>query len=233
MKGRTILSVRKHLAEYNKKIHLDTTYVQHPLRENDVSIMELVNTQTNHKMNTNQKEKINCVRMFLGVQYVRKISTVDGTSFVPGILEGDDSQLCYQITLTKPHQEHTGDSSWRHWKRILKTLTPSPKTTTNKLTKRLGKWINAHSECGKWLSYHDRNENFYAKKTHIDKEWIVYKRTNKGTQLICIDTIKEYQPTKYSTSVQIHTAAKGTIYRELGAVLKIDKKLKVCSAESF
>ena len=37
---------------------------------------------------------------------------VDGTSFVPGILEGDDSQLCYQTTLTKPHQEQPGNHSW-------------------------------------------------------------------------------------------------------------------------
>ena len=111
--------------------------------------MDLVNTQTIHKVNINQKENINCVGMFLGVQYVSQISTVDGTNFVPGILEGDDSQLVYQTTLTKPHQEKPGDRSWKLWKRILKTLTSFPKTTTNKLTKRLGKWINTHSECGK------------------------------------------------------------------------------------
>ena len=100
--------------------------------------------------------------MFLGVQYVSQISTVDGTNFVPGILEGDNSQLFYQTTLTKPHQEKPSDHSWKLWKRILKMLTLFPKTNTNKLTKRLGKWIYAHSECGKWLSYQDRNRNFYA-----------------------------------------------------------------------
>ena len=31
------------------------------------------------------------------------------------------------------------------------------KKTTNKLTKKLGKWIDDHSECGEWLSYQDRN----------------------------------------------------------------------------
>ena len=49
--------------------------------------MHLVNTQTNHKVTINQKEKINCVRMFLGVQYASEICTIDGTSFVPGMLE--------------------------------------------------------------------------------------------------------------------------------------------------
>ena len=93
VKGRTILSVRKYLEECNATINLDTTYVQHPLRKKDVAIMDLVNTQTKYKMNMNQKEKINCVRMFLGVQYVSQISTVDGTNFVSGILTGDDSKF--------------------------------------------------------------------------------------------------------------------------------------------
>ena len=113
VKGKIILSVRKHLEECNGKIHLDITYVQHPLRENDVSIMHLVNTQIIHKVNINQKEKINCVRMFLRVHYVIKISTFNRTSFAPGILEGDDSQICYQTALTKPHQERPGDHSWK------------------------------------------------------------------------------------------------------------------------
>ena len=67
VKGRTILSVRKHPEECQAKIHLDTTYVQHPLRKKDVAVMDLVNTQTTYKINMNQKEKLNCVRMFLGV----------------------------------------------------------------------------------------------------------------------------------------------------------------------
>ena len=33
VKGRTILSVRKHPEECQAKLHLDTTYVQHPLRQ--------------------------------------------------------------------------------------------------------------------------------------------------------------------------------------------------------
>ena len=53
--------------------------------------MDVVNTQTIYKINMNQKEKLNCLRMFLGVQYVSQISTVNGTNFVPGILDRDDS----------------------------------------------------------------------------------------------------------------------------------------------
>ena len=114
-------------------------------------------------MNMNQKEKLNCVRMFLGVQYVSQISTVDGTNFVPGILDGDASHLCYRTNLTKPTQERPGKHSWKLWKRILKLLTVSPRKTTNKLTEKLGKWIDDHSECEEWLAYQDRNGKFYAR----------------------------------------------------------------------
>ena len=55
VKGRTILSVRKHLEECHAKLHLDTTYVQHPLRKKVVEIMDLVNTQTTYEKNINQK----------------------------------------------------------------------------------------------------------------------------------------------------------------------------------
>ena len=195
--------------------------------------MDLVNTQTTYKMNMNQKEKLNCVRMFFGVQYVSHISTVDGTNFVPGILDGDDSQLFYRTNLTKPHQARLGKHSWKLWKRILKLLTVSPRKTTNKLTEKLGKWIDDHSECGEWLSYQDRNGKFYARQDHTDKEWMIYERTNKGTQLTCINTIQTYQPTKYSTPVRIHTSAGGTVYKELGAELKITEALIVGPVESF
>jgi len=46
---------------------------------------------------------------------------------------------------------------------------------------------------------------------------------NRGTQLTCINTTKEYQPTKHSTPVRIHTSAGGRIYKELGVELKTDK----------
>ena len=71
--GRMILATRKYLNECHGMIHLDTTYVQHPKQENDISIMHLVNTQTNHNVTINQKEKINYFRMFLGVIYINEI----------------------------------------------------------------------------------------------------------------------------------------------------------------
>ena len=63
-------------------------------------------------MNINQKENINCVRMYSGVNYVSEICTIDGASSVLGILEGNDCQLNYQTTLTKQNQEKPGEHSW-------------------------------------------------------------------------------------------------------------------------
>ena len=171
--------------------------------------------------------------MYLGVQYVSQISTVDGTSSRSGILDGNNSRLFYQTKLTKPEQVKPSKYSWKIWKRILKLLTVSPKETTNKLNERLGKWIDYHSECGEWLSYQDRNGKFYARQAHTDKEWMIYKRTNKGTQLTCIDTTQSYQPTKYSTPVRIHTSAEGTVYKELGAELKVTEAVPIGPVESF
>ena len=65
-----LLATRKHLAEYHGKIHFDTTYVQYPKIKNDVSIMHLVSAQIDRKNIINQKEKINCVQLYLGVQYI-------------------------------------------------------------------------------------------------------------------------------------------------------------------
>ena len=93
MKGRTILATSKFLNECNGVIHLDKIYVQHPKQLNNLSIMHLMNTQTMRKVTMNQKEKINCVRMYLGVNYISEINTIDGAGFVLGILEGDDYQL--------------------------------------------------------------------------------------------------------------------------------------------
>ena len=138
VKGRTILATRKFLNECNGVIHLDKTYVQHPKQMNDVSIMNLVNTQTMRIVKMNKK-KVNCVQIYLGVNYVSEISTIDRAGFVLGILEGDDYQLNYQTTLTKPHQENPGPHSWMLWRRILKMLTPTSKAKTNKFQQKLGK----------------------------------------------------------------------------------------------
>ena len=141
--------------------------------------------------------------------------TTDGTSFVPGVLDGEDNcQLNYQTTLTKPKQEKPEEHSWMLWRKILKILTSAPKTMTNRLQQKLGKWIDTHSECGQWLSYQDRNGKFYARESHKDTEWKIYEHTNISAQLTYSNTTEEYQPTMYSTPVRIHKSAEGKIWAQ-------------------
>ena len=100
----------------------------------------------------------------------------------------------------------------------------------------MGKWKDTHSESGRWLSYQDDNNKFYARETHEDKEWKIFKRTNGKSQLTCIDTIAEYQPTKHSVPVQIRSTAGGVTYKELGAELEItavDETILIGPPESF
>ena len=128
--------------------------------------MHLVNTQTTHKVTINQKEKINCVRMYLGVTWVSEICTTDGSSFVSGILHGNECQLNYKTTLTTPHHVKPSKHSWFLWRRILRLLTTAPtaKTTKNRLQQKLGKWKDTHSESGRWLSYQDNNNKILCKR---------------------------------------------------------------------
>ena len=76
---------------------MDTDYVQRPLRKNDVAIMEQAQTMD---LTTVQMERINCVRMYLGVQYISKICNTCGDGFVVGIMSGQTRNLEYKTTTT-------------------------------------------------------------------------------------------------------------------------------------
>ena len=45
--------------------------------------------------------------------------------------------------------------------------------------------------------------------------------------------VQSYQPTKYSTPVQIYTSVGGIVYKELGAELKVTEALPIGPVESF
>ena len=148
VQGRTILTTRK--GKINA-IGLNNTYVQRKLWNNDVSIMYMVNTQLIHKVTAKQKVRINCVWMYLGVQYIREISTVNGDGFAPGILDGkmkydNIDSLNYKTTLTTPTQPKPNTYSWKLWSKLLTTLF-SP-LAPNRLRRKLGKWHQSHSACG-------------------------------------------------------------------------------------
>ena len=61
----------------------------------------------------------------------------------------------------------------------------------------------------------------------------IYKRTNNGTQLTCIDKTSKYKPTKYSIPVQVCASSRGDIYTEVGAELEINEVLPAGPIDSF
>ena len=94
--------------------------------------------------------------MYLGVNYISEISTVNGLGFVVNILEGNDYQFNYEITLTRTYQEESetldGCYGNRYWKFSHQLLT----TTTKKLQRKLKKKIDTHSELG--IGYHKKTK---------------------------------------------------------------------------
>jgi hypothetical protein len=56
-------------------------------------------------MKSIQMERINCVRMFLGVTYLSKISNISGNSFQVGITTGTYDIDEYNTTLNKAKQK--------------------------------------------------------------------------------------------------------------------------------
>ena len=65
-------------------------------------------------------ERINCVRMYLGVHYISEICNTSGDGFVVGIMTGTTRNLEYKTTTTKPYQKNriqeAGPYSAVYWK---------------------------------------------------------------------------------------------------------------------
>jgi predicted oxidoreductase len=68
--GRVIQGVRTNLNKIDGTIVLHNKYIRTKLRVNDKSIIERVSEL---ELTQNQQERINCVRMYLGVMYLSEI----------------------------------------------------------------------------------------------------------------------------------------------------------------
>jgi hypothetical protein len=80
-------------------------------------------------------ERINCVRMNLGVMYMREICNEEGTGIREGYEYGINEQEKYKITLTVPKQKKPNTSSWKLWWKVIQTFTNG---NNNILSKQLG-----------------------------------------------------------------------------------------------
>ena len=79
-------SICQFLKEIQGQVWLDPTYIQPQLRKNDKAIMD--DDKSLSVFTETKRQRINNVRMYLGVTWLSEICTIDGTSLVNGI--GDD-----------------------------------------------------------------------------------------------------------------------------------------------
>jgi hypothetical protein len=93
LQGKVIPFLREYLSKINGKLKLDKTYVRKKLRANNIAKMDIV-----------RQVGINCVRLFLGVMYLSKKCTIDGTTIRDDITTGQNNNEEYILTLKKEIQ---------------------------------------------------------------------------------------------------------------------------------
>ena len=196
VKGKVIPATRRFLSEIDSKIHLDNTFIRPKLRSNDVSIMDRAITM---ELTDIQLERINCVRMFLGIMYLSEICTISGRYIRKGIFNNTHKTKVYNVTMLKPKQKAPNNRSWRLWKRVLQTFTINTITNNSrKLITPLAEWTNNHSKSGRWETYQAHDKKIYKYKQSQEgttEYWEQYAK--HGTKLRLEEDI-EY--TKFSPS---------------------------------
>jgi hypothetical protein len=205
IKGRVIPGMRKYLDKIDGKIFLHNKYIPTKLRVEDKSIMVRV---TDLEFTQNQRERINCVRMYLDVMYLNKICNTIGEVLQKGIEDNTHDKNVYNVTIQKPKQKKPNAYSRKFWMKAIQSFT----TNGRKLSTKIGPWTMDHSRSGRWKSYQSRNRVYDLRcTTEKDAEdeyqyWDVYKQ--QGYQLSLIDEVDlEDFNIKDGTPIQINSLA--------------------------
>ncbi|OEU11291.1 hypothetical protein FRACYDRAFT_246405 [Fragilariopsis cylindrus CCMP1102] len=213
LKGKVIPATRKYLAAIDGKIHLDNTMIRQPIRVHDQCIMDTaIDIREELNLTDIQLERINCVRMYLGVMFLSEISTIAGTALQPGITTGNNNELTYNTSLTKPNQKKPNNQSWALWTKVISRYTSNGST----LNQPLGQWTQAHHTSGRWESYVSNidTNTVYRHQQVLEENhqyWEVYRV--RGTQLTLEDNIdiSEFN-TRDGSPIQLHTLSNGSTH---------------------
>ena len=108
-------SVRTFLATINGSLHIPSVNknIQELLRFNDTAIMDHI---SNSKKSTQEQERINRVRLWLGVHSIAEITTADGKCITREAWEGTRKRFTRTLW---PYQPKPGPLSFRAWQRFL------------------------------------------------------------------------------------------------------------------
>ena len=215
VQGRAIPAMRQYLSSIDGTITLNNKYIQPKLRKNDQCIMERVSTMNFTK---NQRERINCVRMYIGIMYLSEICNVAGDQIRPRIDSGNHDQTYYTSTLKQPKQQRPNDSSFKLWRDVLNTF-----TTTNRVLKhKLGMWTKHHSTSGRWHAYQDINDQIFKYIHNKDDDHHYWESfTRHGTKLQLEDELDfdMYSPHN-SIPIQINSFANRSHYTDQNVVVE-------------
>jgi hypothetical protein len=111
---------------------------------------------------------LNRCRIYLQVFSLADISSADGTSIIPDVLQGVPL-IDRKSKLNWPYQQRPPNSAWEIWRSALRPLQPK-----NKLTTPLGIWTSSNLHQN-WFWFKDNKlPNLYFSASH-SPPWTVYK----------------------------------------------------------
>jgi hypothetical protein len=223
--GKVIPGLRKYLNEIDGTIVLHNKYIRPKLRVEDKCIMDRVNELS---FTQNQRERINCVRMYLGVMYLSEICNTAGDALQKGIEKNTHDKNVYNVTIQRPKQKIPNSYSWKFWEKAIQSFT----TNGKELDKKLGPWTKDHSRSGRWETYESKDNKVYDLRDNKEEDeedahhyWDVYER--RGYQLQLIDAVDlEVFNVKEGTPIHIKSFANGTLYGEMTDIVLQDRTAK-------
>ena len=212
IQGRFITQIRQYLTVIHGRIDLDVTFTPKALRQYDRALMQ---SAIESQAFTNQQlERINCVRMYLGITYLSEISTIEGTKIAPSITNRESTNPTYMLTLGKVYQKRPNQRSWALWEKLISLFTHPNHHT---LITPLKGWLPTHSCRGLWKSYISTTNIIYDRQTN--STWNTYYR--RGCTLIPQHQEVQFQPTDTHQPIEIITFRNGTKYCNIPSPLTL------------
>lgn len=203
---RFIKHLRRHLATIGGSITIELHYTHQPLQANDKSIMH--QAIDNYDFTDNELERINCVRMYLGVTFLSEISNIQGTT-INNTPEADDHRNQECKPNTRLYQTKPNTKSWTLWNTVINSFTTNGKT----IRTPVGQWNWIHSSKGVWKSYiHPDNDTIHI--CQPDHTWKKYNR--HGINIINMQHDINFTPTPQHRPTTITTFRNGTEYYNPG-----------------
>ena len=116
-----------------------------------------------------QLQRINCVRIFLGIFYVSELTNPEGDEIDIRIQQFQKHSDC-QTTMTRPYQKEPNMRSWVLWERITDFITDLDGVT---LKNSLGDYTDCHSKSGLWATYISKDTSTITTRNQA-RQWIEF-----------------------------------------------------------